>query len=145
MDKLKPGYYRLSRDVENPDPDRRKSRDVTALPVWKAGTRIAVRIFLPDVEGVPHLEIEWPDDRHAILTRRAEWHGQYKAIAPALEPIEMDLDLTLHKMGASDYRVLDWLVRHGHVTLAQIEEAALGIDEENHLEDLSRRSKEGTP
>lgn len=39
---IKPGIYRLARDVENPQPDRRRTRDWYASPTIPAGTRFRV-------------------------------------------------------------------------------------------------------
>lgn len=132
---IKPGYYRLSRDVTNPHPDKRKTREITAAPVWKAGTRIAIQQvrehMLPKTcAGRAVLELEFADAPYSSLTRRYEWDDVFKALKPALEPIEPDLDLTLHKVGHKGYHILDRLVRAGRVTLAQVEEAGREIDAE---------------
>lgn len=139
--KLKPGYYRLTCDVTNPHPDRRKTREITAAPVWKKGTRFAVREQLRDV-NTPVLTIEFADDRHAILTRRYEWDEAFKVIAPHLDPIAPDLYLTLHKLMVHDSRsILDRLVRSGRVTLGEVEEAAAELEAEYEAEDEAREAR----
>lgn len=48
-----PGIYELSKDVKNPKPDRRTTRDWRAIPVWEKGTRF---LILEDRElGYPRL------------------------------------------------------------------------------------------
>lgn len=39
---LKPGIYKLTQDVTNPNPDRRLRRDWRGLPVWSSGQEFLV-------------------------------------------------------------------------------------------------------
>jgi len=147
MDKtdLKPGYYQLSCDVKNPHPDKRKTREITAAPTWKKGTRVAIRqgmSLIRDNEK-PYLECEFTDVRYPSLTARPEWNDLFKAIAPALEPTEMDLHLTLHKVRHENgsKNILDKLVRNGDISLAQIEAAAAALEQEYEDEDEDEKHK----
>lgn len=122
---LKEGHYVLSRDVENPRPDRRKARELRAKPVWSAGTRLYVR-----ERG--YTTIEFEDDRyHASsgisLGDEAQFEALSAAMVPSPEP--EDYDGLFVRLWAKDCGspILRQLFRDGKITLADIEAAYINL------------------
>lgn len=121
---LKPGLYRLTRDVTNPAPDRR-SKEFAKLPIWRKGTRLVAVFRRPDyIPGVPedggvdmvylfggyeHLGVSWKRPGFDELIA-----------AMALEPRSLDSVLRNdpHLRG-----VLRRLLAAGKITLDDIEAA----------------------
>jgi hypothetical protein len=120
---IKPGTYRLTRDVINPHPDRRMRRDWRALPVVPAGTMFAVSLWCP---GTDNETVELK--AHSSVGH--DWsigpsNDLFDLIAPFLYPVEESpTDYLLretyeHHAG----RLLDILVTQGKLTLADVVEA----------------------
>jgi hypothetical protein len=125
---IEPGHYKLSRDVQNPKPDRR-SKDWDKISSWPAGTLIYVRAqeYGSSIEFV---QSRWPT-LHSIGPGCSE---QYEAIGAALVPVEETYKRLLHRLSVRDtYWLLKRLVTSGKVTLADIELAA---DEEDAADKL---------
>jgi hypothetical protein len=123
-------FYQLTKDVKNPEPDRRK-KSLDALPVWPAGTIVF------------HRQQRYPspakDDGTMVTLLRLEFYGQrshagqhavnehwdaYKLIADAVgKPLEEDFDMLLFRLDHSGRYLLEQLHTMGKVSLAEIEEA----------------------
>lgn len=133
-----PGIYRITRDTKNPRVDRRVSVDFNRIEIWKAGTRIGIR-----------MESCFTDDNGTVKYRPRLWKlGQYDfhgfwidtypksdpkdteqvnaILAPGvleMEPPSLESELTIR--GKRDYytTLLQRLVNNGNVTIYQVIEA----------------------
>lgn len=117
-------FYRLTQDVKNPNPDRRK-KSVDAWTTWPTGTLVFLR------------EHEYPspkNDKDTYKLRRLEFVNQNYASLHALkeyvlidaavgDPVEENLNLLLFRLDHSGHYLLSRLVDAGKVTLKDIEEA----------------------
>jgi len=116
---LKPGTYKLTRDIKNPKPDRRVKEDWRAHPVWKAGTEFLVQ---------PLLHKERDDEPTSLCTKivkvghrwQHEYLGpanaaQYAALEAALEPCAASDDafFTEHYIDSAFGR---WLLHSGRLS-----------------------------
>lgn len=140
-DDIAPGAYKLDRDVQNPRPDRRCSRDWRKAPVWNKGARFVVREqrrmgdrhlaevtagLEPDVIAElrardRYTVIELAGDHHAILHRVGPGDvEQYAALAAALTPCEESLSQFMTRIDCES-GFSEWLVETGRVTRADLE------------------------
>lgn len=117
---LKPGTYKLSRSVENPRPDRRKSRDWRAEPKWDKDTE-----FLVESEA----RFERDDEPTATWTRiclvghrykhesitMGSTVEQYRALERALVPCEMSNEAFFTAHDVRDH-FAQWLINTGRLT-----------------------------
>jgi hypothetical protein len=131
--------YRLTRDVKNPTPDRRRVRDFWALTEWKAG--MLVRAF---------------EDKHTN-PRRPHWRlstrkfygdvcdtaegGSFEALVAALEP-ERSLEATLYAARESTAivfpeEILQLLIDEGPLTLEMIDAAVVVLIERNDADNAA--------
>jgi hypothetical protein len=83
---LSEGIYKLSRDVKNPHPDKRKTREWTAEPVLKAGRQFIVRRDYRYVRVV--LCVGARNDRHWGLHSVTVDDPEYADLVAALIPAE---------------------------------------------------------
>lgn len=131
-----PGTYKLSRDVQNPHPDRRTRHDWRKAPIWKAGTEFVIRTCsYGDFDAT---EITSGRYTHqSLLVREAE--SEEDRIAPrellgALEVVTVkDLQQALREANLGEFLLfgVDRLVRDGKLTTEQVVEAIRrGIEEE---------------
>ncbi len=118
LKELKDGsVYRLTRDVANPEPDRRMTRDWTRAPIWQAGILVCY-----SGRSYPQLRARgFYDD----LTPT---HDGFAAFVAALEPAPRNFDnvmFGLHRGSRTmtAYGALRELVRQGRVTLDEVETA----------------------
>lgn len=115
---LKDGtVYRLTRDVANPEPDRRQTRHWTSTPTWKAGLRVVCSTW-------SHLELR-AAGHYDDMGRR---HEGFEAFVDALEPAPRNFDNVLFGLNRGpstdvSRAVLAELVRQGKITLDDIEAA----------------------
>jgi hypothetical protein len=121
---LQCGVYVLTRDVKNPAPDRRKSRDWRKSPVILRGTKVVV---------APHPY----NDSKLILQGRSRWPQEFvlsseplfALLAEALEPAPVtvcNMLLAADRLdneSASASSVLQHLVNKGTVSYTQVREA----------------------
>lgn len=136
---IPPGAYRLARDVKNPRPDRRKTRDWRASPTWKEGTEFVVReqrrehvgedilAQLPEdkrariMATLLYTVIEATDQSHPSLHRIGPGADeQYAALAAALVPTEESLAQFMTRIDL-DSGFVQWLVERGAISRRDVE------------------------
>jgi len=135
IENLKAGTYKLSRDVENPHPDRRKTRDWRAIPLWKAGTEFLVQTYGRETNSlIDSVKSELTPEQIERIERKVsysviqlvghrwshEYIGpgnveQYTALGAALEPIPESHEAMFTRLGVRDY-FARWLVESGRLT-----------------------------
>jgi hypothetical protein len=109
---IKPGFYRLARDVTNPAPDRRMKSDWRKFSTWEAGME-----FIAEVDvGIERERAEMgvvgktPYVRLVLVGHR--WHheniaphndAQFAALADALEPCEQSLESMFTELDVRDH------------------------------------------
>jgi len=109
---LAPGNYKLTADLSNPRPDRRKTTDWTARPTWKAGLEfLAVD---QGEEGRRYTVIllvgnRWTHQRIGPVNEE-----QYAALASSLVPTAESHAAMFTTLGVDDY-FAKWLVESGRV------------------------------
>ena len=135
---IKPGTYKLERDVENPSADRRVKRNWTALPTWRAGCEFLVVLHERDLDA--SLLAELPEEvrekartsmhyvtihlvghrwsHHAIGPGHDE---QYAALVAALVPVEESNEAMFTRLGV-DGHFSQWLVTGGKISRELFEE-----------------------
>jgi hypothetical protein len=128
---LKPGFYVLTQDVENPRPDRR-SDSLTAKPLFPAGSRFFVRsrdIMLDD-EKVGETKVVESFGGSLIMDNN-QGAPQAEAIAPYLEPAPDTLGQHCREnIGFCDTgMLLAQLVENGIVTIPMVDAALRQINE----------------
>lgn len=124
---LTPGTYTLSCDVQNPEPDRRKSYDWTARALWQKGaTYVVSEEDLPMPDGMPDRKVLMVAPQNAMIYRVPLSSPKGQAIALHLLPIEEQVsdwlrrqELGLHY--APD--ILDRLVAIGKLSRVDVEAA----------------------
>lgn len=132
---IKPGIYRLARDVENPQPDRRKKRDWYAAPTIPAGGRYRVEQM----------------SEYALISKLNDYSSSglwlhsdlAQAMIPALVPehttlggaLFLDNVIGAHVNSRPLKAVLAQLVESGKVTIDDVL-AAAGIVIEQESEDF---------
>lgn len=138
---IPPGAYRLDRDVANPRPDRRHSRDWRKMPVWDKGTRFVVkeqrRMGDRDLAEVtvgldPNVAAELrARDRYTVVELAGDHNAnlhrvgpgdeeQYAALAEALVPTTESLSQFMTRIDCESGFV-EWLVEKGAVQRADLE------------------------
>ena len=125
-----PGAYVLAVDVENPEPDRRCSRDWTKAPLWKAGTTVYFRRFCDRIQ----VDMGGTD----YMTDEAEG---FKLLAKCAVRVNADartVDMALNEIEPKGYRaavgILEGLVSLGKLTLSDLR---LGNAEADRLADVA--------
>lgn len=138
---IPPGAYRLDRDVQNPRPDHRRTRDWRKMPIWYAGVRFVVReqsrmgahSLAEACAGLePHVvaklqaedrytvvELEGPrgSTNHRVGPRHAD---QYAALAAALVPTEESSSQFMARIGcASEF--VEWLIENNAIPRLDLE------------------------
>lgn len=138
---IPPGAYWLDRDVQNPRPDRRHTRDWRKMPWWTKGTQFVVKeqrrlgdrqlaevtVGL-DPAVVAELRtrdrytmVELAGDSHAVLHRVGPGdEEQYAALAAALVPTEESLSQFMTRIDCENGFV-EWLVETGAIQRADLE------------------------
>lgn len=116
---LKPGTYKLTQDVVNPRPDKRKRNDWTAAPFFEAGSTIVV---LDDRRGDGFFEVKCTGHSHhdyfATTDERAA------AMEPFLEPIPETIGAMFVRLGLYSWNLasfLRYLIEKGVFTPAEFE------------------------
>lgn len=138
--------YRLTRDVNNPTPDRRQKHDWRATEVWKVGKRFyaQTRSFahgsaLDGIEGLSDgakARLREKESEIWIYTGQYSHQdigprdGRYVSIVAALEPVD-DFDALMHEIrtehNVTPAEVLEYAVKHGALTREAIYNAASEI------------------
>ena len=114
---LKPGMYKLSRDVVNPSPDRRKKRDWRSLPSWTEGTEFLVREQNCDGISLGYTTICLVGDRSAYSAIGPGNADRYHALESAMIQCEESDDAMLTEMGVYD-NFAQWLAKSGKIERA---------------------------
>src|SRR6185436_12290051 len=138
---IPPGTYKLARDVQNPTPDRRHTRDWRKMPVWNQGSRFVVKeqrrmgdTHLAEVTAGldPDVVAELrAKDRYTVVELAgSRWPGshrigpgdeeQYAALAAALTPCEESLSQFMTRIDCESGFV-EWLVENDKITRADLE------------------------
>lgn len=138
---IPPGAYKLARDVQNPSPDRRYSRDWRKMPVWDKGTQFVVREqrrmgdrhlaevtagLEPDVVAEllardRYTVVELAGDHHASLHRIGPGDDeQYAALAGALVAVEETLAQFMTRIDCES-GFTEWLLENGKISRADLE------------------------
>lgn len=111
---MRPGAYKLTKDIINPSPDRRR-KEWTFWPAIEAG-----KVFVVDVFG----RISMVGERWGDVLPNSEGLG--KLLVEFLEPTVETVSTVLRKYGAHHWHVYalpDMLVKHGTLTLEQLDKA----------------------
>lgn len=137
---IPPGPYRLSRDVKNPNADRRVARDWRKVPVWKKGTQFVVveqrhraisEEYLLTLDPKVAAQLR-ERDTYTTIVQAGHSHPclymigpgseeQYKALDAALVRCETEsLDQFLTRIDCPDGFV-EWMLENNHATRAEIE------------------------
>ncbi len=129
---LRPGMIvRLSRDVPNPTPDRRRKLDPMEAPVWKKGMRFYLQSHRQDPEITGAECLNWRD---GSIHRS---HDGWEAFVAALEPeppsvrgiLEAGYCGRLHSASASWFvDVIERFVERGRVSLDDVAVAISDAD-----------------
>lgn len=132
---MKPGSYRLTRDVANPRPDKRVRRDWRKSVTWKAGT--VFHVFTAHYGDAQVNEIHAGDWRSLSLMLREPQSEEDFRVAPqslleALEPIvALDLTTALRENNYTDFLEIgvENLIARGVISVDQVIRAIkLGLD-----------------
>ena len=115
---LKPGTYRLARDVTNPSPDRRRTRDWRASPVWEKGEEFLVQahsttLTSERVGSIDYSTIVLVGDGRAREIGPGH-SDQYQALESALVPVEESQEAMFTALGVRDM-FARWLVESGKI------------------------------
>lgn len=128
---ISPGFYRLTRDVENPQPDRRQKHDWSAEVVWKKGLLFYVR---PSNRAYDYVRIELVG--HRWRSQNIAAHGEKgQALIPALVFIAEDFDCVMHRLGVSADNLLAKLYEMEKIELADLDEANRQLELDYTIED----------
>jgi hypothetical protein len=113
---MKPGTYRLARDVTNPAPRARVKNDWTKHAVWKAGTKFLVE---PIATGSKHVFVRKVGSGLAYTLKQKPLHAtpallaseaaQFEALASALVAIGEDIDALFERLGVDAYDLAAFL------------------------------------
>jgi len=120
LEDLKPGSYRVSRDVKGPYPDRRSASDWRKLRTIQKGCVVYVRDM--DLSDNKAHYVMWIGSymSNAVLCASPDWRELTEALEPVTEKPSWTLE-RLHGLGyegrAAD--VLDRLVKSGTITFEQ--------------------------
>jgi len=138
---IPPGTYKLDRDVQNPRPDRRCTRDWRKMPVWNRGVRFVVKEqrrmgdrhlaeatagLEPDVVAALRAKdrytvIELAGDRWPTNHRIGPGDDeQYAALAAALVSTEESISQFMTRIDCESGFV-EWLVENDKITRADLE------------------------
>lgn len=133
IEDLKPGRYRLTKDVLNPSPDRRVSTRYTHGD-WRKYTTIPADWTFIVRSG--HKHSDFPEPPSLIAEGRyssqdiqiydaTEPHALLAAMLPYLEPMEWDIHSALRAEALGEWYspLLDQLAQMGKITLNDIKEA----------------------
>lgn len=159
-----PGAYRLTRDVKNRTPDRRKTRDFTAQPVWPAGLVVVVKPmaepipsgWLPDGQSAPaaprRMEILSSEGQYPSLYPIHQHDDRFWDLAAAMGAIPHELETIQIQFGVNDRALLHLLLDSRRVNLLQIVDAIIwgealrsaerGIRDALYGDDLWSRARE---
>lgn len=141
---LKPGTYKLTRDVTNPKPDRRKTSDWRAKPMWPEGTQFIVKERRYDLEDAglsAEDRAKISDEERAVIETKmitteihlvgSRWSHmnvrenaeaeQHAAISAALEAIEESHAAMFTRLGVPSEYFTRWLVESGRLTPSAFE------------------------
>ncbi len=124
---IEKGYYRLTKDIENPKPDGRNKRRMDSRKVWPKGT--LVKAIGP---GDGRVGMATFDDGSFVMfggtgkSRSDQRVGD--ELARNLEPAPDTLAIVLKEAGPSAADVLAFLIDTGAITLDAVKAAVVGID-----------------
>jgi hypothetical protein len=111
---LKPGTYKLSRDVANPTPDRRKKRDWRSSPSWTEGTELLVQVANDRATEDCYTLITLVGERRTYMAIGPGHLDQFIALESALVQCEESDDAMLTALGVSD-NFAQWLAKSGKI------------------------------
>jgi hypothetical protein len=122
------GYYKLTKDVTNPHPDRRSDR-YNSRVLWKKATIVKVQGPGGGSVGI----ITFPDNSYVMFGGggTGKSNSQQRAgdeIARNIEPAPDTLGLVLKDAGPGADDVLAHLIETGKITLDDVKAALVGID-----------------
>jgi hypothetical protein len=129
---MKPGTYILTRNVENPKPDRRQRHDWRAKVTWEAGVKFAVAEYQPPVGKTS-----------ALLMRPARGGGSavyahensFKVLAEALSPVEETVVDWLRRESVNPpleaLSILGKLAERGKISLVDVQEISKELEAED--------------
>lgn len=123
---IKPGYYQLTRDVQNPHADRRVNplRNVAKAAFWPKGTRVQV---LETEKDKTTLAIEFPEYKYRISNRILSWDDAFALLTEALDPVTESFSEFLTRVSDDlhiHHEILEQLHKQGLISLDDIEVAA---------------------
>lgn len=128
MEMLKPGVYVLTREVQNPEPDRRCRYNWSAVPSWPAGSRWHVRAseyVENSVDVRPLTSVTPMPDRDRY---QPAWMPHVKALAPALVPVEALWREVLRVSHHDAIDVLGVLFDQKRLTIEDLNQILLDLD-----------------
>lgn len=126
IEDLKPGMYEITRDVQNPKADRRKSdRDFSALPMWRKGLRVCVLIEASENKLHPSRATIFLAGGYSFMgvTGRengTHTHPGFDALVAALQPVEWTEHEWVEVHVNNGKWVLEELLKAGKVTRADV-------------------------
>lgn len=134
---IKPGTYKLSRDVQNPAPDRRFKRDWRFVPTWRAGAEFIVTEWSRETDSVFEAldeRGELTPERRAAIIESARYatiravdspyshyeigpgnEASFEALSAALVPVEESIDAMFARLSVRS-NFARWLVDSGRLT-----------------------------
>ncbi len=121
---MKPGVYKLSRDVVNPSADRRQRYDWRAQATWGAGEEFLVEAVWLDRDAplppVVKVTISKVDSRYSYQ-KMSEWGDQlrFAALKDALVTTD-ESDAAFFAKNEIDSSFARWLVTSGHMSRGQL-------------------------
>lgn len=125
-----PGTYRLTQDVVNPSPDRRKRHDWRDFPVWKKGSVIRIDTWMKGEVVQGHqlqdtMEMTMQGSHSCYHAESWNRDGAFWLLIPHLEPLEETVSDMLIRKGShlSAPAILDYFAEQGAITKEQVEKA----------------------
>ena len=135
-----PGIYRITRNVKNPQGDKRVTRKFADLPVWPAGMRVVVRsehiegdlyrLRIFKVNGFSHDGMYLDLHKHVIKSSLGTNLKYVQAVRALLtlgvlepEPVSLESELHLRHYENFNSPLLERLIKSGELTIAEVLEA----------------------
>jgi len=150
---IKPGTYMLARDVKNPSPDRRFTRDPRCKPVWLTGTEFLVierqRVLAEELaadltedqrqrvlEASRYTVLQFVGDGYPTVHEIGPGNnqGRFDAIVAALVPVVESTRALFTRLGVSTNNYFArWLVESGRLTPKLFEQLWLEYEGDGDL------------
>ena len=139
------GWFELTRDVENPHPDRRYKHSFWERPVWKAGLRFELieRTYIVDLPTTPVRGIKTA--KSAVQWEHRDESGKrVKLFVDNSRPVQDDLGIVFRRHDAESWNLkclLAVFIETGKLTLADVDAGFSAIMNYDNfaLEDLERK------